>query len=62
MRQYEYWHPIIPSIENGLLTKSHAQCDQLRSINKTRMKEKLGIIEIDDWQTIRELVRQFLSL
>jgi mRNA interferase MazF len=62
IRKYEYWHPINPSIENGLLTTSHAQCDQLRSINKTRMRKKLGIIEIDDWQTIRELVRQFLSL
>ena len=59
---FRFCYDVLPTLENGLRAQSYAQCDQLRSINKDRFIEKLGIIEIDHWQTIRELVRQFLNL
>ena len=59
---FRFCYDVLPTLENGLRVQSYAQCDQLRSINKNRFTEKLGIIEIDHWQTIRELVRQFLNL
>jgi mRNA-degrading endonuclease toxin of MazEF toxin-antitoxin module len=59
---FRFCYDVLPTLENGLRAQSYAQCDQLRSINKNRFTEKLGIIEIDHWQTIRELVRQFLNL
>jgi mRNA-degrading endonuclease toxin of MazEF toxin-antitoxin module len=59
---FKFCYEVLPTLENGLRARSYAQCDQVRAINKDRFIEKLGIIEIDHWQTIRELVRQFLNL
>ena len=62
LHAYRYWHAVSSSGENGLPMVSYAQCDQLRSINKKRFIRKLGVIEIDDWQMVREFVREYLNL
>ena len=60
-RTYRYRYPIEASKENGLVTTTYAQIEQVRSISRSRLKGYVGYVETEDWNQIRELTREFLE-
>lgn len=51
-----------PSNINGLLKESYVLCDQLRSVDASRLKGKIGMLDKDTISRINDSIRVILSL
>jgi mRNA interferase MazF len=54
--------PIEPTNSNGLLKKSYILCDQIRSMDITRFKERIGMLDKDTAKRLTEGIKAILSL
>lgn len=50
-----------PTALTGLRRRSFVQCEQIRSINKTRLIEPLGTIDLDTARTVDQAIRNLLN-
>lgn len=53
---------LIPTTENGLSKDSSADCFQVRSISQERLIKKLGIIDTNTHEEIKEALKKVLSM
>ena len=53
---------ISPSAKNGLYKESAADCFQIRSVSEERLVAKLGFIEKDDLNTIKNAINIIIGL
>jgi len=53
---------IDPSPVNGLLKKSYILCDQVRAIDVSRLRSKIGALETKDINRLTASVRAILTL
>src|SRR5580700_8361084 len=51
-----------PSSANGLLKKSYILCDQVRAIDVSRLKSRIGTLEQADINRLTESIQAILSL
>lgn len=60
----KYWHTleILPSIENGLKSSSVALVFQLRAIDVSRLRNRIGILEKSAISEIERLTKDLLRL
>ena len=52
---------IDPNTENGLPSRCFAQCELMGSIPSIALLEKIGVIDPDNWQRIRWIMRSYLG-
>ncbi|WP_354359898.1 type II toxin-antitoxin system PemK/MazF family toxin [Pedobacter sp. UYP30] len=50
------------SVSNGLAKVSSADCFQIRSLSQKRLIKKIGFIDINTLQEIKEAIKRVLSL
>ena len=60
-RTYVFRHEVLPSPTNGLVAKSFAQVDQIRSVNTERLIHYAGYVDAETWGSVRDLVRVYLD-
>jgi mRNA interferase MazF len=53
---------IDPSSINGLKKKSYILTDQIRAIDLTRLKDRIGTLEKENTQLLKESIRAILTL
>lgn len=51
-----------PTASNGLLKESYILCDQLRSVDVSRLKGKIGMLDKDTVSRINDSIKAILSL
>jgi mRNA interferase MazF len=51
-----------PTDFNGLLRNSYILCDQIRSIDRQRLKDKIGILDKETIESLKESIKAILSL
>lgn len=51
-----------PSVENGLKSRSIALVFQMRAIDKSRMKNKIGMIDGKTMEKIDDMIKEMLYL
>jgi mRNA interferase MazF len=51
-----------PNGDNGLLKKSYILCDQIRAIDVSRLKSRIGILDEDDITRLNTSIKAILSL
>jgi len=51
-----------PTSSNGLLKESYILCDQLRSVDVSRLKGKIGVLDKDTVNRINDSIKAILSL
>lgn len=53
---------IEPTRENGLEARSVVLVSQIRAVDKSRIREKLGVLAGESLETLNQTLRQFLGL
>lgn len=53
---------IQPSFDNGLLKESYILCDQVRAIDVSRLKSRVGVLEQKDITRLNISIQAILSL
>ncbi|HEY5328178.1 MAG TPA: type II toxin-antitoxin system PemK/MazF family toxin [Mucilaginibacter sp.] len=53
---------IEPTTENGLLKKSYILCDQIRAIDMSRLKGRIGTLNIDVVNRLNDSLKAILTL
>ena len=53
---------IDPTTANGLLKKSYILCDQIRAIDVSRLKGKIGVLAEDDINRLITTIKAILTL
>ncbi|HCN82088.1 MAG TPA: type II toxin-antitoxin system PemK/MazF family toxin [Sphingobacteriaceae bacterium] len=53
---------INPSLVNGLKKRSFILADQMRAVDLTRLKERVGSLEKENVQMLKESIRAILTL
>ena len=57
------WHvPLIPSGENGLTKISVADCFQIKSVSKNRIKQKIGVLSESELASVKIALVTVLDL
>ena len=54
--------PVTPSEENGLKSKSHVKCEQIFTISKERLYDRLGSLSRSQMATVDATIKKVLSL
>lgn len=60
--KYEYVVPIEPDSCNNLVKRSYAMIFQLRTVDKSRLKRKIGIVSNDVMSKIKIELKKMLQL
>jgi mRNA interferase MazF len=55
-------HKITPNHENGLEKTSFAMVDKVNSVNKSRLKSKIGSVSEQELDTVDNMLRFWLNL
>jgi mRNA interferase MazF len=53
---------IEPTGNNGLLKKSYILCDQIRAIDVSRLRNRIGILDVDDVNRLNTSIQAILTL
>lgn len=53
---------IEPTPDNGLDVPSYAQCELVRSVNRRRLRHRLGVADLTTSHAVRDVVRMLLAL
>src|SRR5579863_3818801 len=56
------WHVAVSPPEGGLASDSFAQCENVRSVSKQRLKRRRGIVSEDTMQRVEDRLRILLGL
>lgn len=51
-----------PAEENGLQAPSYVKCEQLQTISKERLSERIGRLTADDMREVSAALRRMMSL
>lgn len=51
-----------PSLDNGLLKKSYILCDQIRAIDVSRLRSRVGVLEQGDINRLNTSIKVILTL
>ena len=54
--------PLKPTISNGLLKMSYILCDQIRAMDVSRLKERIGILDQEAVKRLNESIKAILAL
>lgn len=60
-RAYVFRCEIPQSDTTGLVSRSFAQVDQIRAVNKDRLLHYAGYVDADTWGALNDLVRVYLD-
>jgi mRNA interferase MazF len=54
--------PLEPSASNGLAAPSFVKCEQIQTVSKTRLMQRIGILDSADMARVETALKKVLSL
>lgn len=54
--------PIAPSASNGLASPSFVKCEQIQTVSKARLMQRIGVLEAADMSRVDAALKKVLAL